>query len=98
MIALLEELDELDHAPVEETATLKRVRQARRHELWRLAHPFHPDVAIRIVVWFPTDETAVIALMGFDKAHLGDIWYSSTTVRSEAMVDQWLRDEQGRSR
>jgi hypothetical protein len=25
--------------PTEETATFKHVRQARRHELWRVAHP-----------------------------------------------------------
>jgi len=34
--------------------------------------------------------------MGFDKARLGDVWYSGAAVRSEAMVDQWLREEQGR--
>jgi hypothetical protein len=97
MLALLEELEELDRAPTEETATLKRVRKARRHELWRLAHPFDPDVAIGIIVWLPDDETAVIALMGFDKARFGDVWYTSAAIRCEALVDQWLRDK-GRGR
>jgi hypothetical protein len=77
---------------------LKRVRQARRHELWRLAHPFDPDVAIRIIVWFPDHEMVVIALMGFDKALWGDVWYSSAAVRCEAVVDQWLRDNGRRPR
>jgi hypothetical protein len=34
----------------------------------------------------------VIALVGFDKAKHGDVWYSSATVRGEALVDQWLRE------
>jgi hypothetical protein len=50
----------------EETATFKRVRQARRHELWRVAQPFDPSVAVRIICWFPSDEEVVIALVGFD--------------------------------
>jgi hypothetical protein len=28
-----------EHKPTEESATLKRVRQATRHEIWRVAHP-----------------------------------------------------------
>jgi hypothetical protein len=94
-LALLDQLEGLDRAPADETATLKRVRQARRHELWRLAHPFVPEVAIRLIVWFPDDQRAVIALMGFDKARLGDVWYAGAAVRCEAMIDQWLREQQG---
>jgi len=82
-----------DQSPTEESATFKRVRQARRHGLWRLAHPFHPDVAIRIIVWFPDADTVVIALVGFDKARHGDVWCTSAAVRAEAMVDQWLREQ-----
>jgi hypothetical protein len=37
--ALLGALNDLSAKPIEESATLKRVRQARRHELWRVAHP-----------------------------------------------------------
>jgi hypothetical protein len=84
--------------PRQETATLKRVRQARRHEPWRLAHPYHPDVAVRIIVWFPDPATAVIALVGFDKARLGDVWYASAAARSEVLVDQWLREHEGGTR
>ncbi|MFN0281921.1 MAG: hypothetical protein ACKVZ6_08120 [Kineosporiaceae bacterium] len=96
--ALLAELQDLPAPPRQETATLKRVRQARRHELWRLAHPYDPDVAVRIIVWFPDAATAVIALVGFDKARLGDVWYASAAARSEAMVDQWLREHEGGTR
>jgi hypothetical protein len=48
-VALLQELSDLPAKPEEETATLRRVRQARRHELWRVAHPFDPAVAVRII-------------------------------------------------
>jgi hypothetical protein len=60
--ALLQELNDLPARPAEETATFKRVRQARRHELWRVAHPFDPAVAVRIICWLPSDEEVVIAL------------------------------------
>jgi len=48
-LALLDHLRHLPEPPTEETATLKRVRQARRHEIWRLARPFDPEAAVRIL-------------------------------------------------
>lgn len=89
---LLAELQDLAEPPADETPTLKRVRQARRHQLWRLAHPYDEKAAVRIIVWFPAAERVVIALVGFDKAELGDVWYESAAVRGEAMIDQWLRE------
>jgi hypothetical protein len=91
--ALLQELNDLPTRPIEETATFKRVRQARRHELWRVAHPFDPAVAVRIICWFPSDEEVVIALVGFDKKAIGDVFYASAAVRGEAMIDAWLRQK-----
>ena len=91
-VLLLGELQDLSGKPSCESATFKRVRQARRHELWRLAHPFDPAVAIRIIVWFPSEDRVVIALVGFDKARFGDVWYTSAAVRGENLVDQWLRE------
>jgi hypothetical protein len=92
--ALLEALRELPAKPEEESATFKRVRQARRHELWRAGHPFDPDVAVRIIVWFPTDGEVFLALLSFDKAKLGDVWYDRAAVEGQALVDQWLRQHQ----
>jgi len=89
--ALLEALRELGAQPDEESATFKRVRQARRHELWRVAHPFDPDVAVRIIVWFPSDGEAVVALFSFDKARLGDVWYDRAAIEGQLLVDQWIR-------
>jgi hypothetical protein len=96
-VALLQALTDLPAKPVEESATFKRVRQARRHELWRVAHPFDPDFAVRIICWFPTEQNVVIALVGFDKKAIGDVFYASAAVRGEALVDAWLRQNGGRS-
>jgi hypothetical protein len=93
-VALLQALNELPGKPDEESATFKRVRQARRHELWRVAHPFDPEVAVRIICWFPAKDQVVIALIGFDKKVIGDVFYASATVRGEALVDEWLRQKQ----
>ena len=92
-VALLKELNDLPAKPIEETATFKRVQQARRHELWRVAHPFDPAVAVRIICWFPTDAEVVIALVGFDKKAIEDVFYASAAARGEAMVDAWLRQK-----
>jgi hypothetical protein len=95
VVALLQALTDLPCKPADELATFKRVRQARRHELWRVAHPFDPAVAIRVICWFPTDQTVVVALVGFDKKAIGDVFYASATIRGEALVDAWLRQKGG---
>jgi hypothetical protein len=92
--ALLQALMELQRKP-EESATFKRVRQAKRHELWRVAHPYDPEAAVRIICWFTSDETVVVALVGFDKKSIGDVFYTSAAARGEALVDQWIRQHQG---
>jgi hypothetical protein len=87
-------LNELPGKSAEESATFKRVRQARRHELWRVAHPFDPEVAVRIICWFPTEDQVVIALIGFDKKTIGDVFCASAAARGETLVDAWLRQKQ----
>jgi hypothetical protein len=91
-VALLDYLLNLPGRPTEETATLKRVRQAKRYEVWRLAHPYDPDVAVRILCWFPDERVAVVALVAGDKKKISDEWYDSATPRAEAAIDQWLRE------
>jgi hypothetical protein len=92
-VALLQALNDLSAKPLEESATFKRVRQARRHELWRVAHPFDPEVAVCVICWFPADDQVVIALIGFDKKAIGDVFYASAAARGEALVDAWLRQK-----
>jgi hypothetical protein len=36
------------------------------------------------------DDHAVLALVGFDKKAIGDLFYASTAARGEALVDAWL--------
>nr|VTP01811.1 hypothetical protein BIN_B_04211 [Mycobacterium riyadhense] len=92
--AQLQVLNELTGIPEEESATLKRVRQSKRHPVWRLSHPYDPQVAVRLIVWFPDDEHAVIALRAGDKAQMGDVFYDSVGVRADAAIDQWKREVQ----
>ncbi len=73
-MALLQALTDLPAKPTEESATFKRVRQAKRHELWRVAHPYDPEAVVRIICWFPSEETVVVALVGFDKKQIGDLF------------------------
>ncbi len=92
--ALLGELYELNCKPTTESATFKRVRQARRHEIWRVAHPFVEGVAVRILCWFDDQESVVVvALVGGDKGPIGDVWYTSAAGRAEAVLDDWLRQQ-----
>jgi len=88
--AALEVLQDLDGEPVEETATLKRVRQSAVHRVWRVAHPFNADVAVRLIAWFPPNsQTVVVALFAGDKKRIGDLWYDSVGVRADEAIRQW---------
>ncbi len=90
--AALRFLSQLPTSPREDLPpTLKRVRQARRHPIWRVSHPYHPNVAIRVLCWFPTSDVVVVALVGGDKVRIGDDWYDSASARAEALVDLWLQ-------
>ncbi len=35
--------------------------------------PNDPDVAVRVICWFPADDHVVIALVGFGKKAIGDV-------------------------
>lgn len=84
-------LRQLAGPPEEETATLKRVRQARRHPLWRVRHPYRERLALRIVCYFPDEQTVVLALLGFNKHPIGDVWYDRASQEAELLVDEYLR-------
>ena len=92
-VALLQALNDLPAKPDEESPTFERVRQGRRQELWRVAHPYDPDVAVRIICWFPANDQIVPALVGFDKKPIGGVSYASAAARGEAIVDAWLRQK-----
>jgi hypothetical protein len=76
-----------------ETATLRQVRQSRRYELWRVSHAYHPQVAVRLICWFPPESgTVVVTLFATDKAKMGDVFYDGVAARADPMIDQWKRE------
>ena len=76
-----------------ELATLRWVRQSRRYQLWRVSHAYHPQVAVRLICWFPPGTgTVVVALFAADKARLGDVFYDSVAARADPLIDQWKRE------
>lgn len=89
LLAELSILQQLEEAPNEETPSLKRVRQSRRYQVWRVAHPNHEGIAIRLIVWFPTAQQAVVALFAGDKARMGDAFYDSVGTRADAAIESW---------
>lgn len=94
-LQLLMELTE-PPTPESETAQLKRVRQRRIYQLWRVSHPFDPDVAVRLICWFPPDsDTVVVAVFAGDKKVIGDVFYSSVGPRADDAIGRWLFGHRG---
>jgi len=74
---------------------LKRVRQSKKYIVWRTAHPYDPDIAFRLICWFPPgSSTVVVALFAADKARIGDVFYNSVGTRADAAIQQWLNETQ----
>ena len=95
MTSELKYLQELLEAPqrAAETMNLKWVRQSRRYELWRVSHAYHPDVAMRLICWFPPGSgRVVVTLFCGDKAKIGDVWYDGVANRADGLIDQWKRE------
>ncbi len=83
-------LRSLSRAPTADMPDLKRVRQSGEHLVWRTAHPYDPDIALRLICWFPpTTDTVVVALFAGDKAHMGDVFYNTVGSRADAAIHQW---------
>ncbi|GAB2715451.1 hypothetical protein ACX801_21555 [Arthrobacter bambusae] len=95
VVAEMDYLRRLTAPPTAETPTLKTVRQAKKYEVWRVSHPYHQGIAVRLICWFPPDEnTAVVALFSGDKANMGDVFYDSVGTRADQIIDQWIREEE----
>lgn len=96
--AELDFLQDLDAEPTLNTPTLRRVMQARRYPVWRVAHPFVAEAAIRLIVWFPPERPTevVVVLFAADKAQMGDVFYNSVGSRADAAIESYVyrtRDE-----
>ena len=96
VVAALEFLIGLQAEPVEETPRMKRVRQSRRYPLWRVAHPYVPGVAVRVICWFPPEKNeVVVAVLSGDKASMGDVFYDSVASRADLIIDRWIAETEG---
>lgn len=93
--AQLDYLQDLKEPPEDETPALKRVRQSGRHPVWRLSHPFHQDIAMRLIIWFPPDAPPVVVLFGNNKAQMGDVFYSSVGSRADQVIAAYLSQTAG---
>jgi hypothetical protein len=92
---MLRRLRELDAAPVEETAMLKRVRQ---YTVWRVSHPYREGIALRLICWFPPgQDRVVVALFAGEKASMGDVFYDSVGTRADQIIERWLEDTEEES-
>ena len=90
---MLKQLRDLEVAPTEDTAMIKRVRQSRVHKVWRISHPYREGIALRLIVWFPpVDGRVVVALFAGEKASMGDVFYDSVGSRADQIIERWLED------
>ena len=88
-------LHELDDVPTEDTMRLRQVRQSHKHPVWRLSHPYDPDVAVRSICWFDTAAAEVVVVLFFGgKAQMVDVFYDSVGTRADQIIDQWIREHQ----
>lgn len=94
-IDALNQLRKLQAPPTVDMPDLKRVRQSKTYIVWRTAHPYDPEIAFRLICWFPPDSsTVVVALFAADKARMGDVFYNSVGTRADAVIRQWLNETQ----
>lgn len=96
LLAMLKTLQDLEVQPIEDSASLKRVRQSKAHQVWRVSHPYRPGVAMRLICWFPPDtETVVVALFSGEKSAIGDVFYDSVGSRADQLIERWLQEREG---
>jgi hypothetical protein len=70
-----------------------RARSGASTRLWTRcgeSHAYDPEVAVRLICWFPPDRgTVVVALFAADKARLGDVFYDGAAARADPLIEQW---------
>jgi len=90
---MLQLLNELDEEPSVETAMFKRVRQSKKHLVWRQSHPFETGIALRLICWFdPNSESVAVTLFSGEKSSMGDVFYDSVGSRADQIIEQWIRE------
>ncbi|MEO6941611.1 MAG: hypothetical protein ABI238_00380 [Terrimesophilobacter sp.] len=72
---------------------IKRVRQSRKNQVWRVSHPYVEGIALRLICWFPpNDDQIVVALFAGDKAGMGDVFYDTVGTRADQAIERWLEE------
>jgi len=95
---MLGRLRALEGPPTDDTAMIKRVRQSRTYTVWRVSHPYREGIALRLICWFPPDQSrVVVALFTGDKASMGDVFYDSVGIRADHIIDRWQKDTEEES-
>lgn len=96
LVFMLKRLADQTQAPIEDSATIKRVRQSRKHTVWRVSHPYRQGIALRLICWYPPafPEQVVVALFAGDKAIMGDVFYDSVGTRADQMIDRWNNEKE----
>ena len=90
---MLKRLRELDQIPDDDTAMIKRVRQSRKHQVWRMSHPYVEGIALRLICWFPPrSDQIIVALFVGDKAAMGDVFYDTVGTRADQTIERWLEE------
>jgi hypothetical protein len=90
---MLKRLRNLNEAPVEDTAMIKRVRQSKSYQVWRVSHPYVEGIAFRLICWFPPDSgKVVVALFAGDKAGMGDVFYDTVGIRADQQIARWIEE------
>lgn len=90
---MLKRLRALDQIPDEDSAMIKRVRQSRKNQVWRVSHPYVEGIALRLICWFPpNDDQIVVALFAGDKAGMGDVFYDTVGTRADQAIERWLEE------
>ncbi|MFZ4841716.1 hypothetical protein [Mycetocola saprophilus] len=90
LVFMLKRLGALVTPPEAESPLLKKVKQSRRYLVWRASHPYVPNVAVRVICWFPADHAhVVVALLAGEKSSIGDVFYDSVGIRADRAIEQW---------
>jgi hypothetical protein len=93
VIAQMKFLTDLESRPVENMATLRTVSQSKKYRLWRVSYPYEKEIAVRLIVWFPPDDAAVVVVaLGVNTAPMGDIFYDGVANRADAAIYAWLQE------
>lgn len=92
LAAVLDDINNLKEPPKEESSHLCRAVGAKKHDIWRVSHPYNPEVAVRVLIWFTPNGDAVLLAGGGDKLkdRYDGQWYQFAIPQAEQEVDNFL--------